>query len=144
MRSFFRTRFSFLSSSNSFLRWRFSFMSSISFGELGCSRSLIRHCPCFGKSLFAPWIPVHRVFRMLEKVWACLIFQMIAKILTSVFQITRCRVVDQLPVLSEAGAVTGAIPGVFYRIPFQRAAQMGTAFGGGRQQADHSLKPVDG
>ena len=78
-------------------------------------------CPCFGKSLLAPWILVHQVFRMLEKVWACLIFQMIAQILTSVFQITRCRVVDQLPVLGEAGAVTGAIPGVFYRIPFQRA-----------------------
>ena len=71
-------------------------------------------------------------------------FQMIAQILTSFVQITRCRVVDQLPVLGEAGAVTGAVPGVFHRIPFQRAAQMGAAFGGGRQQAGHSLKPVDG
>ena len=51
-------------------------------------------CPCFGKSLLAPWVPVHGVFCMLEKVWACLIFQMIAQILTSVFQISRCRVVD--------------------------------------------------
>ena len=34
--------------------------------------------------------PVYRVFRMLEKVWACLIFQMIAQILTSVFQIPHC------------------------------------------------------
>ena len=70
-------------------------------------------CPCFGKSLLAPGIPVHRVIRVLEKVRACLIFQMIAQILTSFFQITRCRVVDQFPGLSEAGAVTGAIPGVF-------------------------------
>ena len=30
------------------------------------------------------------------------------------------------------------------RIPFQCAAQMGTAFFCGRQQTDHSLKPVDG
>ena len=89
-------------------------------------------CPCFGKSLLVPGIPVHRISRMLEKVWACLIFQMIAQILTSVFQITRCRVVDQFSVFGKAGAVTGAIPGVFYRIPFQRTAQMGTAFGGGR------------
>lgn len=70
-------------------------------------------------------------------------FQAIAQIRSSFFQITRCRVVDQLPVLSEAGTVTGAIPGVLNRIPFQRAAQMGTAFGGGRQQTYHSLKPVD-
>ena len=101
-------------------------------------------CSCFAKSFLAPGVPVYRVFRMLEKVWACLIFQMIAQILTSFFQITRCRVVDQFPGLSEAGAVTGAIPGVFLRIPFQRAAQMGTAFGRGGQQADHSLKSVDG
>ena len=71
-------------------------------------------------------------------------FQMIAQIRSSVFQITRCRVVNQLPVLGKAGTVTGAIPGVLQRIPFKRAAQMGTAFGGGRQQTDHSLKPVDG
>ena len=66
------------------------------------------------------------------------------QILASAFQITRCRIVDQRPVFGEAGAVTGAIPGVFDRIPFQCAAQMWTAFGGGRQQADHRLKPVDG
>ena len=46
--------------------------------------------PSFGKSLLAPGVPVYRVFRMLEKVWACLIFQMIAQILTSVFQIPHC------------------------------------------------------
>lgn len=42
------------------------------------------------KSFLAPGVPVYRVFRMLEKVWACLIFQMIAQILTSVFQIPHC------------------------------------------------------
>ena len=40
--------------------------------------------------VLAPGVPVYRVFRMLEKVWACLIFQMIAQILTSVFQIPHC------------------------------------------------------
>ncbi len=67
----------------------------------------------------------------------------IAQILTSVFQVTGCGIVDQLPVLGEAGAVTGTVPGVFRGIPLQRAAQMGTAFGGGRQQVGHSFKPID-
>lgn len=44
-------------------------------------------CTCFGKSLLAPGIPVHRVIRVLEKVRACLIFQMIAQILTSFFRL---------------------------------------------------------
>ena len=68
--------------------------------------------PCFGESLLAPWVPVHRIIRVLEKVRACLIFQMITQILTStsVFQITRCRVVDQLSILCEAGTMAGAIP----------------------------------
>ena len=47
-------------------------------------------CSCFAKSFLAPGGPVYRVFRMLEKGWACLIFQMIAQILTSVFQIPHC------------------------------------------------------
>ena len=54
--------------------------------------------PCLGKRLLSPWIPVHRVFCVLEKVGACLIFQMIAQILTSFFKIASRRVVDQLPV----------------------------------------------
>lgn len=61
----------------------------------------------------------------------------------SVFQISRCRVVDQFSAFGEAGAVTWAVPGVFYRISFRRAAQMRTALGGGRQQVDHSPKDVD-
>ena len=61
-----------------------------------------------------------------------LIFQIIAHILISAFQMICCWVVDQFPVLSEAGTVTWAIPGVFDGIPFQCAAQVGTAFSGRR------------
>ena len=67
---------------------------------------------------------------------------MTAQILLSFFQVTGGRVIDERSVLGKAGAVAGAVPGVFGGVPFQRAAQMRTALGGGGQQAGHSLQSV--
>ena len=59
------------------------------------------------------------------------------------FQIPRCRVVDQPALLCKTGAVAGAIPGVLLGIPLQRAAQVGAASCSGRQQADHGFPAID-
>ena len=59
------------------------------------------------------------------------------------FQIPRCRVVDQPALLCKTGAVAGAIPRVLLRVPFQRAAEMGTTLGGRGQEVDHGLEAID-
>ena len=59
------------------------------------------------------------------------------------FQIPRCRVVDQPALLCKTGAVAGAIPRVLLRVPFQRAAEMGTTLGGRGQKVDHGLEAID-
>ena len=49
--------------------------------------------------LLVPRVPVHGIFRVLQQIGACLVFQMIAQITTSQFQIPRCGVVYQAAVL---------------------------------------------
>ena len=52
-------------------------------------------------------------------------------------------VVDQPALLCKTGAVAGAIPRVLLRVPFQRAAEMGTTLGGRGQEVDHGLEAID-
>ena len=57
-------------------------------------------------------------------------------------QITSGGTVDAFAALLKAGTVTGAVPGVFLGIPFQRAAQMGAAPCCGCQHTDHGFPTV--
>lgn len=60
------------------------------------------------------------------------------------FQIPRRGAVDAIPFLREAGAVAGAVPALFLRVPFQRAAKVRTALYGGREQAGCGFQSVKG
>ena len=59
------------------------------------------------------------------------------------FQISRCRIINQPAALREAGAMAGTVPCVLLRIPLQRAAQVWAPPDRGGQQAGHCLKSID-
>lgn len=54
-----------------------------------------------------------------------------------------CGIIKHLSALIETRTVTGAVPRVFGRIPFQRAAKMRAAFFCRRQQVFGGFKPID-
>jgi len=62
----------------------------------------------------------------------------------SYIQISRCRIVDELSISSEAGAVARTIPCLLSWVPFERAAKMGTARSCGSKQFDNSFDGVFG
>ena len=59
-------------------------------------------------------------------------------------EITGGGIVDEAALLRKPGPVTGAVPCVLPRIPFQRAAHVGTALCGGCEQTCCSFQGVDG
>lgn len=75
----------------------------------------------------------------LQRIPTCVIFT----IYVLPFPISSCRVVDQFPILCKARTMTGAVPGMLTWIPFQCAAQVWAALGGGGQQVDDCLKGID-